>query len=333
MCNISFQIINFSSILDGSDPTYDDYTQDEFVNILLDIKSETKLLKLFQQIPEVNLLKLLKSAIHKSLDSTITSFQNECIQHKAHINYMSLNPLGKVSLSTLITKINETVASTKAAEGAGTAGAEPVAKSDMKAVYYLARAVSVLFHTIENLETMCLIYVDLKHVEKFMTENIFKPKYVESFIDFVGVCCREMSAAAVMVVDHQMYLECIDCILQAKWIWLKFNEMENYEIVNFVFDEFQKLRLFNTSSCQKWIQKIPDMFCDSDAKVLDCKEEASKTKEAGRDKQILRAQAYIKAIFIAKLIEAQIDTASEFESVYQNGSYVLFVSILNILII
>lgn len=232
-------------------------------------------------------------------------------------------------------------------------------------MYYVARTVVVLFRSIQNLESVCLTYVDLKHVEKFFRENILKHEYVESFIQFVRFCCRFCESEPTMS-DKQMYLECIDCILRENWIWLRFNEMENYEIINFVFDEFQKLRLFNTNSCQTWIKEIPDIYDDDSCKqqqeqlqlhlregneLLDDDDDAGMEKlssrndkedkqsdideenmakeEENRVKQIVRVEAYKKAIFISKLIEAQIDKAAEFEfeSVRRSDSLLLIVSI------
>lgn len=321
----------------------------------------------------MNLLKLLKSAVHKSFENMITSFQNDCIQHKPHINYMSLNPLAKLSLSTLITRINRLCSKTSTSSD----------NSKTKTVFYLARTVVVLFNTIESLEAMCITYVDLKHTEKFIRENILKQEYVESFIDFVGVCCRAgaaCSACTETLFDYQTYLECIDCILRENRIWLKFNEMENYGIVNFVFDAFKKLRLFNTNSCQTWIKEIRDIYnvdddddggsckqqkqqcqiqqhelpkkdVDDDIeseeslstidnnKVEDKKSEVDDEEEADdtaamRIKINVRVETYRKAVFIGKLIEAQIDVASEFEfeCVYGNGSFMLYVSSIDVII-
>lgn len=292
----------------------------------------------------------------------ITSFQNDCIQYKPHINYMSLNPLAKLSLSTLITKINRLCCETSI---------ELPLSSDKNnvTVYYLARTVVVLFELIQNLETMCLTYVDLKHVEKFIKENLLKQEYVESFIDFVGVCCRYCeSRETTTILEKQSYLECIDCILREKWIWLRLNEMENYGIVNFVFDEFRKLRLFNTNSCQRWIKEIRDIYnvddgCklrktqkeqpperndDDDSAAAEIEEFSSSAdnnklrddeSEIDEEKMVqneemrvdekVREAVYKKAIFIGKLIEAQIDMAYEFEfeSVRRSDSLLFFVSI------
>ncbi|KAL5284302.1 HTT family protein [Megaselia abdita] len=315
------QIINFSST--------SDFSQEEYVDILLQFKSETKLLKIFEQIPEINLLKLLKSAVHKSFENMITSFENDCIQHKPHINYMSLNPLAKLSLSTLITKINRLCSTTELESSSSDNG-------DCRAVYYLARTVVELFHTIQNMESMCLAYVDLRHVEKFVRENILKQEYLESFIEFVRLLCGKGSERKSLL-DNQMYLECIDCILRENSIWMRFNEMENYEIVNFVFDEFRKLRLFNTMSCQRWIKEIRDIYDDDDDDG--CKRNTKKQKQTDRNKlvdddekgneerlkQKIRVGTYRKAIFIGKLIEAQIDMASEFEceSLRRSDTFIL----------
>lgn len=313
-------------------------------------------MRIFEQIPEINLLKLLKSALHKSLENMITSFQNDCIQYKPHINYMSLNPLAKLSLSTLITKINRLCCTTSTDH-------PPSSDKRNIPVFYVARAVVVLLRTIQNLESMCLTYVDLKHVEKFVRENLLKQEYVESFIDFVGVCCK-CCGEGVTILEKQMYLECIDCILREKWIWLRLNETENYRIVKFVFDEFQKLRLFNTNSCQRWIKEIGEIYnvddgCklrktqsrrdvhDDDAaaeieelssttdnnKLRDEEPEIDDEKmalnEEKRVKQRIREASYKKAVFIGKLIEAQIDMAYEFEleSVRKSDSLIFFVSI------
>lgn len=218
-------------------------------------------MKIFEQIPEINLLKLLKSAVHKSFEYMITSFQNDCIQYKPHINYMSLNPLAKLSLSTLITKINRLCC--KTSTSSELPPPPPLSSSSDKrniiSVYHLARVIVVLFQLIQKLETVCLTFVDLKLVEKFIKENLLTNEYVESFTGFLVICCRFCESEEDVIIKG-MLLECIDCILRQKWIWLRLNEMENYGIVNFVFDEFQKLHLFNTHSCQRWIKEIRDIY-------------------------------------------------------------------------
>ncbi|XP_013101721.2 uncharacterized protein LOC106083330 [Stomoxys calcitrans] len=100
------QLIKFSA-QNSSDPQ-------QIVKILLEIQSENKLQKIFNTA-NFDALRILKHTISHSLQAMLQTFRNNCIQYNPHIHYMRPNPLARVSLAQLMTRIQQQV------EGGGVA--------------------------------------------------------------------------------------------------------------------------------------------------------------------------------------------------------------------
>ncbi|XP_046806711.1 uncharacterized protein LOC111675673 isoform X2 [Lucilia cuprina] len=107
------QLIKFSA--------QNNYDPQQIVKILLEIQSENKLQKIFNN-GSFDATRILKHSIASSLQAMLQTFRNNCIQYNPHIHYMQPNPLARVALTQLMTRIVEMMRRQKQAfqtEGGG----------------------------------------------------------------------------------------------------------------------------------------------------------------------------------------------------------------------
>lgn len=95
---VPLQLIKFSA--------QNNYDPGQIVKILLEIQSENKLQKIFNT-SDFDAMRILKHTISHSLQAMLQTFRNNCIQYNPHIHYMRPNPLARVSLAQLMTRIVE----------------------------------------------------------------------------------------------------------------------------------------------------------------------------------------------------------------------------------
>ncbi|KNC31562.1 hypothetical protein FF38_12739 [Lucilia cuprina] len=107
------QLIKFSA--------QNNYDPQQIVKILLEIQSDNKLQKIFNN-GSFDATRILKHSIASSLQAMLQTFRNNCIQYNPHIHYMQPNPLARVALTQLMTRIVEMMRRQKQAfqtEGGG----------------------------------------------------------------------------------------------------------------------------------------------------------------------------------------------------------------------
>ncbi|KAM7364552.1 huntingtin isoform 3-T3 [Cochliomyia hominivorax] len=92
------QLIKFSA--------QNNYDPQQIVKILLEIQSENKLQKIFNN-SNFDATRILRHSIASSLQAMLQTFRNNCIQYNPHIHYMQPNPLARVALTQLMTRIVE----------------------------------------------------------------------------------------------------------------------------------------------------------------------------------------------------------------------------------
>ncbi|XP_065372443.1 uncharacterized protein htt isoform X2 [Calliphora vicina] len=92
------QLIKFSA--------QNNYDPQQIVKILLEIQSENKLQKIFNN-GNFDATRILRHSIASSLQAMLQTFRNNCIQYNPHIHYMQPNPLARVALTQLMTRIVE----------------------------------------------------------------------------------------------------------------------------------------------------------------------------------------------------------------------------------
>ncbi|XP_020811155.1 LOW QUALITY PROTEIN: uncharacterized protein LOC110186345 [Drosophila serrata] len=147
--------------------------QKQLMLLLLEIQSEPKLNRLLRSLGAEQEARLLRHAITGSLTAMLSDFQQKCIQHAPHINYMQPPPLARVSCSLLLAK----VVSITASESRST---PTVVQLDV------ARAVASLMVCIWNVEKTALIYIDARLIEKFVGEHLLRQEHLPQLMAYLG---------------------------------------------------------------------------------------------------------------------------------------------------
>ncbi|XP_055389254.1 protein PFC0760c isoform X2 [Condylostylus longicornis] len=172
------QIIKYSSITNP----------EQFVNILYDIKSETKLKQILYS-ENFNIKLILKSALKISLEIMLKQFQNDCIQYNPHINYMNLNPLARVSLHILkesLDNLKQLIVECKQQEKEKQCQMQSNAENLNNEFWYLSTCVIALLENIKRIYNIGLMYVDARLLQKFIKDQILKSEtLVDSLITFL----------------------------------------------------------------------------------------------------------------------------------------------------
>lgn len=139
--------------------------------LLLEIQSEPKLNRLLRSLGAVQEARILRHAIAGSLDAMVASFRQKCIQHAPHINYMQPPPLARVSSSLLLARV------------AATAEASPPPNAEQ---LDMARAVVALVTGVQNVEQTALVYIDARLIEKFVGEHLLRQEHLAHLLGYLG---------------------------------------------------------------------------------------------------------------------------------------------------
>ncbi|XP_054734101.1 uncharacterized protein LOC129241666 [Anastrepha obliqua] len=240
------QLIKFSA--------QSDYGVQHLSRILLEIQSEQKLCKIFDN-SEFAVARVLRHAIASSMQAMLATFRNNCIQHNPHIHYMQPNPLVRVTCTVLMTRISAKIAADNksnqniapimptivAAQGAGVSS-ERTAIETVECVsdddgggLYLCHAVVTFLECIKKVEHGALLYIESKFIDKFVREQLLRPEHVATLLGFLDWCCGR--AQQLLQQQHQhlhrahsqntrTLLQCIGALLQQRFIWTELNQME-----------------------------------------------------------------------------------------------------------
>lgn len=227
------------------------------MKILLEIQSENKLQKIFNTA-NFDAERILKHTISHSLQAMLQTFRNNCIQYNPHIHYMRPNPLARVSLAQLMTRIVEativgdggndnkaTVTNTGTTTGPSSTTAVDTdgrRKASLSFVLslllpiHLCEAVIALMENIKQIEVTALIYIESKFIDKFLSEHLLRPEHVNVLVRFIGYCCQRVVALChnrPLLLNNQeqrnsltIGLRCIDALLQQKFIWSALNQQQ-----------------------------------------------------------------------------------------------------------
>ncbi|XP_064551246.1 uncharacterized protein htt [Drosophila montana] len=185
--------------------------QQQLMRLLLEIQSEAKLQRLLRSLGPVQEARLLRHALDGALSSMVAAFRQKCIQHAPHINYMQLPPLARVACASLMTRLAQT-------QHLAVDSAEQLD---------VARALSTLLVSIRSLEQAALIYIDAKHIEKFVVEHLLRPEQLPALLAYA----RRLASAAVQLLQAGRdpndglgaLLGCLDELLRQPRIWWALN--------------------------------------------------------------------------------------------------------------
>ncbi|XP_069961794.1 uncharacterized protein htt isoform X2 [Bactrocera oleae] len=236
------QLIKFSA--------QSDYGAQQLSRILLEIQSEQKLYKIFNS-SEFAVARVLPHAIASSMQAMLAAFRNNCIQHNSHIHYMQPNPLVRVTLAVLMTRISEEIAAAGsrsgdlyipiiATLGAGVA-AEVVPISGETQVhvasddgFYLCDSVATLLEHVKKVEDTALLYIESRFIDKFVREQLLRHEHMATLLGFLNWCCLQAQQLLQRQQEQQCQqqqftlalLQCIAALLQQRFVWMELNQME-----------------------------------------------------------------------------------------------------------
>ncbi|CAD6992541.1 unnamed protein product [Ceratitis capitata] len=247
------QLIKFSA--------QSDYGAEQISRILLEIQSEQKLYKIFNS-SEFAVARVLRHAIRSSMEAMLAAFRNNCVQHNPHIHYMQPNPLVRVALAVLMTRISTEIATSNNSaynrnlpimtmvapadatpsleemelEVSSSAGA-PQGNVLSADGLYLCDAVTTLLECIKTVEDKALLYIESRFIEKFVREQVLRVEHVATLLGFLDWCCVQARQQLLQQQQQQHHssdqqrsvlclLQCIAALLQQRFIWTELNQME-----------------------------------------------------------------------------------------------------------
>lgn len=303
--------------------------------MLLEIQSETKLQKIFES-PQFAVGRVLRHAIHGSLNAMLTAFRHNCIQHNPHVHYMQPNPLVRVSLSVLMIRIQATVAATttQTANCAHTyLNADEMAN---------AAAVIALICSINRIESIALVYIEARFVAKFLSENLMRSQEhiapLLKYLEWCSIRCMQLlqsNAALNSMQKNQicLLLQCIDMLMQQPLIWQELNHATDKNILT----PLQRnkllchlLALISLAS-RKAIQytlfdkRFKQLSMHSSMHIFnDNNNSSSNSSPEVKENEMLAASKYLNAfrkhaILMAHLIETQYQAAASGETLTLNN--------------
>ncbi|XP_050316699.1 uncharacterized protein LOC126750928 isoform X2 [Bactrocera neohumeralis] len=236
------QLIKFSA--------QSDYGAQQLSRILLEIQSEQKLYKIFNS-SEFAVARVLRHAIASSMQAMLAAFRNNCIQHNPHIHYMQPNPLVRVTLAVLMTRISEEIAApgnrscdlhipiTATLGGGVTTEAVPTSSETQAHVasgdgFYLCASVVTLLEHVKKVEDTALLYIESRFIDKFVREQLLRHEHVATLLGFLNWCCLQaqqlLQRQEEQKCQQQQFtlalLQCIAALLQQRFIWMELNQME-----------------------------------------------------------------------------------------------------------
>ncbi|KAH8247796.1 hypothetical protein KR038_010072 [Drosophila bunnanda] len=191
--------------------------QKQLMLLLLEIQSEPKLNRLLRSLGAEQEARLLRHAIAGSLTAMLSEFQQKCIQHAPHINYMQPPPLARVSCSLLLAKVVSITASESRSP-------PTVVELDV------ARAVASLMASIRNVEKTALIYIDARLIEKFVGEHLLRQEHLPQLMAYLGwltEVVKQILAKPTRLDSEQdalgVLLATVDALLLQPSVWRELN--------------------------------------------------------------------------------------------------------------
>lgn len=217
------------------------------VQLLNEIKSEISLSRIFKS-SEFD-TSLLRDCIAFAFRIMTNSFRIDCAQFNPHLNYLKMQPLLRVGLSTVCQTLEYLVTQTKCSQATEVRKMFSTNSKYRRIFRDAMDAVIQLLNDIEHLETICLAYVDAQLVEKYFKENLLKPDSYELFINFATACMQYVdymisgmenfttandhdnngNSFAVNTSDMDICFNCADAIFKQKYLWIELNHVDKFQ--------------------------------------------------------------------------------------------------------
>lgn len=268
--------------------------QQQLMRLLLEIQSEAKLQRLLRSLGAQQEARLLRHALAGSLSAMLVVFRQKCIQHAPHINYMQMPPLARVACASLLAK----VANVKERPVTAHLDAEHLD---------VVRAMTTLLWSIRRLEQTALIYIDARHIEKFVGEHLLRPEHIPSLLSYTRWLAM---AARQQLQNHDdcaawlsELLRCLDALLQQQRVWWALNTSTVQDDASLRVELLEVLALVARRKLQHTIFYQRHRWHNTQSRTLEHTGE-------GQALAMATIEAAPQAIFIAKLIETQMDMES-----------------------
>lgn len=266
--------------------------------MLSEIKSEIKLQNIIDST-EFN-ENILSTCIKFSVKQMMENFKIDCVQYNSHINYLKIPIILKVSINVLIKKLQLFIQSVENCDGFLFCN-----DNFNKKFKNLTQSVIEMFKSFELLEENCLIFVEMKFIEKFIKDNLLKQNNYDVFIKFLKITIQFSEYLIkndenINSIKLNECFMCMEVILRERNIWNEINQTEKYFshiklAVNVIY-LYTKNLLDKTIFLKKYIN--PDIF-------------GNFSKQDENDDYI---NIYLKTIFIAKFIEDRDNLMIEYSS-------------------
>lgn len=266
------------------------------MRLLLEIQSEAKLQRLLRSLGAQQEARLLRHALAGSLSAMLLVFRQKCIQHAPHINYMQMPPLARVACASLLAKV--------------LANVREHSVDALEEHLDVVRAVTTLLLSIRRLEHTSLIYIDARHIEKFVGEHLLRPEQIPtllSYMHWLAMAARQQlqnhdagHAAPVLSV----LLQCLDALLQQQRVWWALNTGTMVQDARLRVELLEVLALVARRKLQHTIFYQRHRLHNAQG------QEQRLGQGQEQEQAMATVEAAPQAIFIAKLIETQMDMES-----------------------
>ncbi|ALC47217.1 htt [Drosophila busckii] len=185
--------------------------QQQLMQLLLEIQSEPKLLRLLRSLGPAQGARLLQHALKAAFAAMLCHFRQQCVQHAPHINYMQLPALARVACALLYTRLQA-------------ACETPRLDAEQLDV---ASAVCNLLQGIRLIERSALIYIDAKQLDKFVAEQLLRPEQLSTLLCYMRCLLQAADQLLQQQQQQQLALEvllrCLAALLQEPRLWSALN--------------------------------------------------------------------------------------------------------------
>ncbi|XP_022211914.2 LOW QUALITY PROTEIN: uncharacterized protein LOC111067168 [Drosophila obscura] len=250
--------------------------QKQLMLLLLEIQSEPKLNRLLRSLGPEQEARLLRHSLAGALFAMLSVFRQKCIQHAPHINYMQPPPLARVSCALLMGRV------------ANTRPTRPVAPPTAEQLD-VARAVATLMDCIRSIEHTALIYIDARVMERFVGEHLLHREQVPLLLEYLQWLARAAEQILRKPTRQEMeqdalgvLLATMDALLQQPRVWRELNASTDAAL-----------------RCELLEVLVHSARCMLQETIFHQRHRLTESKAPAP-----------QAIFLAKLIETQIDIES-----------------------
>ncbi|XP_034664595.1 uncharacterized protein LOC117898964 isoform X2 [Drosophila subobscura] len=250
--------------------------QKQLMLLLLEIQSEPKLNRLLRSLGPEQEARLLRHSLAGSLFAMLSVFRQKCIHHAPHINYMQPPPLARVSCTLLMGRV------------ANTRPTCPVAPPTAEQLD-VARAVATLMDCIRSIEHTALIYIDARVMARFVGEHLLLQEQVPLLLEYLKWLARAAKQILRKPTRQEMeqdalgvLMSTMDSLLQQPCVWRDLNASTDAAL-----------------RCELLEVLVHAARCMLQETIFYQRHRLTETKAPAP-----------QAIFLAKLIETQIDIES-----------------------